>query len=85
MMHISDGNVAFACQGVLLEPLSKIVLNRETRLFTMIFRRNDREIELDCPVDEEAIETISKNRMCGVGFFDERNLKGAIMVPMEIH
>lgn len=83
-MHVKEGGlVAFVCEGVLTEPLEKIVLNRDTRLFSLVFKDSGEEVELDCPVGDEILQAIGHHKYCVMGFCNGDTILGAAMVPVE--
>lgn len=83
-MYVKTGGiVAFECQGVFTEPVEKIVLNPETRIFSIFLKNSGDEIELDCPIDENVLQAIGPHEYCIMGFCDHSRILGAAMVPIE--
>ncbi len=82
--HVKDGYLAFECEGVLVEPLRKIVLNRPTHTFHFIFDWSGDDVELDCPLDTETMAAIKDHDKCGIGFYFRGRMIGAKIVPLEM-
>jgi len=84
MAVTKEGYVAFACEGLFTESIEKIVLNNNTRLFSILFKDSGEKVELDAPVEEEALPLISKHKYCGMGLYLDGDMLGAMYVPMEV-
>ena len=83
-MHVKEGGfVAFVCEGVLKEPVEKIVLNKDTRFVSLFLKDSGEEIKLDCPIDDELISAIGNHSHCAVGFCEGNNILAAAMVSFE--
>jgi len=83
-MHVKEGGLlAFVCDGVLKEPLEKIILNKQTRFVHFVFKDSGTDVELDCPVDEHSIAAVGDYSHCAIGFCEGDKILAATMVPLE--
>ncbi len=85
MFVTKEGYVALVCEGLFTEAIEKIVLDEQTRLFSLFFKDSGEKVELDSPVDEEALPLIAKHRYCGLSMSFEGEMLGAMYVPMEVN
>lgn len=81
---IADGYLAFKCDGIFTEPVGKVMLSPQTRLFKLVFKRSGDEVELDCPVDDEMLNEVRGQDYCGFGFFFKDKLMASSLVPLEV-
>lgn len=81
--YVKEGYVALECEGIFFEPVQKILLDRQTRLFKVIFEWSGDEISLDCPIDDEMFEAIGDHDQCGLGYYFKGDMLGASFVPFE--
>ena len=83
-MYVKEGGiVAFECQGVFKEPVEKIILDKESRSFSLLLKESGDAIPLDCPIDEEVMEAMGPYSHCIMGFCDGNQILMAAMVPIE--
>ncbi|MCB9991307.1 MAG: hypothetical protein H6867_07985 [Rhodospirillales bacterium] len=75
--------MAFECEGILPEPPSKIVFDRQSRIFTWFFKRADKTVDVDCPIDDEMMAAIEDQKVCGVGCYQDGKKLAALLVPFE--
>ena len=80
-VFVKAGYLSIECEGVLPEPPRKIVLDRQTRVFTFFFRKLGKKIEFDCPMDDEMLAAVKNNKICGIGCFDQGKRLSAALVP----
>ena len=81
-LFVTDGHVAFQCEGLLLRPLEKIILKQDIGVFSLLFD-NKTEIEMDCPVCPETMDAIGDHGFCGMGFYFNGEMLGASVYPLE--
>ena len=82
-VFVNEGFLGFKCEGVLPLPPSKIQFDRQSRVFTISFARTDRQVTLDCPVDDETLAAIEDQKVCGFGCYEGDKKLAALMVPLE--
>lgn len=83
-VFVKDGFLSFECEGVLPEPPREIVFDKQTRVFTLHFRKPGQQVEFDCPMDEEMMAAIKDHGKCGIGCYQNGEQLAAAFVPLVI-
>jgi len=82
--HVAQGHLVFECDGVFVDSIEKVTLNKDTGFFKFKFERSGDEVDLDCPLQHDLIPTLIGQTICGVGLFFRGKLMASAFVPLEV-
>lgn len=67
-LFVNDGYAAFVCQGLFEEPIKKVRLVEDVGVFAIQFLYSKKWLELDCPIDQEAVALLGDKEVCAFGY-----------------